>query len=509
MTELSKRGAGTVRVLVAEDEDQLRAAIRELLEADGRFELVAVAVDADEAVRQAQAHQPEVALLDVRMPGGGGPRAAAGIAAVSPGTRSLALSAYEDRARVLEMLRAGAVGYLVKGMQAEEVVEALLRAARGQSSLPSKLLHDLFADDAPDPDRRFEPLLEYAPDAVVVVDRTGRIVLVNAQTERLFGYSRRELLGEPLETLLPERFRDRHVLRRDEYVAEPHSRPMGLGLELAGRRRDGSEFPADISLSAVETADGPVVAAFVRDDTGRRERVEQERELAARRAVLARVVSAGEEERRQIATDIHDDSIQVMAAAGMRLQILRRSLDDPEHLSRLDELEHTIELSIARLRHLIFELRPPVLDLEGLAAALRMYAADVTAETGAEFELEDRLTSEPPESVRVILYRIAQEVLTNVRKHSAASRVKVRISDRDRGYEVRIEDDGVGFVPELADRRPGHLGLAAIRERAELAGGSFEVESTPGAGTVVEFWIGSGFHSAPDPGLVPQEAREP
>jgi signal transduction histidine kinase len=226
----------------------------------------------------------------------------------------------------------------------------------------------------------------------------------------------------------------------------------------------------------------------VRGATERETRAEEVRGIAERRAALARLVSAGEEERRRIAGDIHDDSIQVMTAAGMRLQILRRSLDDPEQLSLLRELDETVKLSISRLRHLIFELRPSALDNEGLSAALRAYLDEADATTATTYLLDDRLTSQPSEANRVVLYRITQEALTNVRKHARASHASVTLGSRDGGTYVTVRDDGVGFTPDIATARPGHLGLAAIRERAELAGGWLRVESNP-SGTTVEFWI--------------------
>jgi formate hydrogenlyase transcriptional activator len=110
-----------------------------------------------------------------------------------------------------------------------------------------------------------EKLFEFSPDAIVVTDVNGRIAEVNPQVERFFGYSRAELLGQPVEVLIPERFRKAHPARREEYAAQPRVRPMGIGLELHGRRKDGSEFPVDIMLSPVETAEGKVILSVIRD----------------------------------------------------------------------------------------------------------------------------------------------------------------------------------------------------------------------------------------------------
>ncbi|MFJ5228509.1 SpoIIE family protein phosphatase [Kitasatospora sp. NPDC088391] len=122
----------------------------------------------------------------------------------------------------------------------------------------------------PAAEERFRTLLEAAPDAMVIVDAAGTITLVNAQTEALFGYPRRELLGRPVELLVPARFRAHHVRHRDDYAANRQARPMGAGLDLHGRRRDGTEFPVEISLSPLETADGLVFSAAVRDVSDRR-----------------------------------------------------------------------------------------------------------------------------------------------------------------------------------------------------------------------------------------------
>jgi signal transduction histidine kinase len=157
----------------------------------------------------------------------------------------------------------------------------------------------------------------------------------------------------------------------------------------------------------------------------------------------------------------------------------------------LDELEQTIRLSVSRLRHLLFELRPPVLDSEGLSAALALYIDKIAQESEGRYTRQDELVVQPDEQTRVILYRIAQEAITNVRKHAGPANVTVLLRERDGGYLVQIADDGVGFASGDQTSLQGHLGLAAMRERATLAGGWVRVESAPGEGTTVQAWVPS------------------
>jgi signal transduction histidine kinase len=157
-----------------------------------------------------------------------------------------------------------------------------------------------------------------------------------------------------------------------------------------------------------------------------------------------------------------------------------------------------VRSSIESLRHLIFELRPHALDEDGLGPALQDYLESIEADF--EFKLEQRIEMEPPAELRVLMYRVAQEAITNIRKHARAQRVHVLLTEQDGGFLVRITDDGVGFTaPDTMQSARGHLGVSAMRERVEMAGGWCRLRSLPGDGTTVEFWVPVVASRAPEP----------
>ncbi|MEX0990680.1 MAG: PAS domain S-box protein [Actinomycetota bacterium] len=208
-----------------------------------------------------------------------------------------------------------------------------------------------------------------------------------------------------------------------------------------------------------------------------------------RRQLLARVVRAQEEERQRIASDIHDDSIQKMAAVGLRLESLRRRFaEDAEARGQVDQIEETVKVSIERLRHLMFELWPPALERHGLADAVRTELDQTKATSGLDYVLSDELETEPPPETRTVAYRIIQEAVSNIRKHAEASTVEVTLANRDGGIDVKVSDDGRG-IEETPTSPPGHLGLSAMHERAEMAGGWVRINGRSGRGTTVEFWL--------------------
>jgi PAS domain S-box-containing protein len=304
-----------------------------------------------------------------------------------------------------------------------------------------------------------------------------------------------------------EHYADPDIGRRMVHHADRHLLEMTMTGERAGRRlsmrwirKDSSIVWTEHRTVPVHDRDGTLVAieGIIRDVTEAKRAEQQTAHLirtlrdvdAERRHLLARCVNAQEEESSRIAADIHDDSIQVMAVVSIRLGMLAMQLSDPVQLRTVGKLQEAVELSVNKLRRLMFDLRPLALDRGGLAVALREHLEPGDGETGLAFEIQDNFVAEPPPQTRVILYRVAQEALANVRKHSAAGHVSIALETLDRGCLLRITDDGVGFsAGERAESPLGHMGLTAMRERAEMAGGWARISSEPGQGTTIECWV--------------------
>jgi signal transduction histidine kinase len=212
-------------------------------------------------------------------------------------------------------------------------------------------------------------------------------------------------------------------------------------------------------------------------------------ELKAREAerthLIGAIVEASEEERRRIAGDVHDDSIQVMSAHVMNLQLLRRRVDDPDLLSRIKELEESGRAATARLRDLVFELHSPTLEEHGLRAALQTLVDRAFEGEDVACTVSSTLVEEPPLPTAASAYRIAQEAIRNARQHADARTIDISVTRDGIDLVMRISDDGEGFDPSALQDRPGHLGLRGMRERAAAVGGSITIDAKPGSGTTI------------------------
>jgi PAS domain S-box-containing protein len=378
-------------------------------------------------------------------------------------------------------------------------------------------------------------LLEGAPDAMVCVDRYGRIALVNAQTERLFGYQRDELVGQPVEILLPEMARKAHRAHRDQYVANPRPRAMGSGMELSARRRDGSTFRTEVSLSAIETGDGLLVIAAVRDVT---ERLELRAERERRRGQAERLRGQAERDKLegqlqqaqrlesvgQLAGGVAHDFNNLLAVisnyaafvgdevAKDGSQVDWRSVrEDVRQIQlaagRAAELTHQL---LAFARRDVVRLRP--LDLnEVITRVEQLLIRTLDEHLVLKTDLAPQLCPvlADPGQIEQVLVNLAVNArdampsggtlvvatsVTDVDESHPASRIGL---PPGRYACMKISDTGVGmprdvidhaFEPFFTTKPKGEgtgLGLATVYGIVTQAGGHVQINSEPGTGTTV------------------------
>jgi PAS domain S-box-containing protein len=494
-----------IRVLVADDHREVREVLAELVDEQSDLELLGAVADHADTVALATRLGPDVVLMDVRMPRGTGPDTVTALHALVPETRVVALSAEEDLSVVVDILAAGAAGYQVKGACETEILDAIRRAARGQLSLPADLaiggvpaLHRgvedyLRAQDAPRQGRQtMGQLFDRIPASVILVEPNDLITRANARTKELFGFEPSDMVGWPVANLIP----DRHRSTLDQLLRRARVEPYETSVPLAARRQDGSEFPVMLTVVPIDAA----LALFFNDLTQQKSiqdalenSIRTLREIdRQRQSLLTHLVRAQEEERNRIAAGIHDDLIQAITAASLRIQHLRRRMTNPDDRRLLTRLEETMQLAIGHLRHLMFDLRTPDMERGGFTAAVHDALEQLQAETGAAVSMENGLSSELPPETQIIAYRMTQEALTNVRMHAQAHQVAVQMREVNDGLLVTVQDDGVGYDPVAVESQTGHLGLTLLKERAEIAGGWSRVEGVPNVGTRVEFWIPRG-----------------
>jgi len=319
-----------------------------------------------------------------------------------------------------------------------------------------------------------DALFEAAPDGILLVDQRGMIQAANPQALRIFAYSEDELVGLPVEALVPDRDRETHEALRAEYDQRPRVRPMGIGLGLRGRRKDGLEMPVEISLSPVDTDEGTYVICIVRDVS------EQMRYREFGRAALW----ATEEERRRIALELHDDMAQRLATLLLRLRLISDTEDERQREAFLAELREDILEAAATLNRIARGLRPPALEGVGVEAALRGHVRTRLSETDLDANVEiDPVSELLGEDEKLVLYRVVQEAISNVVRHAQASSVALRVFEEEGRLVAEVMDDGKGFVFEDVESGTRGLGLLGMRERAGSVGGRVSVSSELGEGT--------------------------
>ncbi len=323
----------------------------------------------------------------------------------------------------------------------------------------------------------YRAIFDVSPDGCLVIDEDGAIRDANLRVETLFGWTAEELLGESVDLLVPEMLRTAHEAHRSRFASDPHTRAMGVGLNLRAQRKDGSTFPVEISLSPwTQEGRGLRVICSVRDVTDYR-RLRNFSEGALR---------ASEEERQRIARELHDDTAQRLATLILRV---RRLAEEPDHRARSslwEEVRAEIVEAADGVKRMARGLRPPEIEELGLALAVRAHVRSL--HEASDFSVEADLDVVDPHldiTSKLALYRIVQEALSNARRHADTDRAWVRLFVEDGSVVVEVEDRGRGFVGEDATEDGRGLGLGGMQERVTMIGGSLTIHTVPGEGTRV------------------------
>jgi PAS domain S-box-containing protein len=317
--------------------------------------------------------------------------------------------------------------------------------------------------------------IDAAPDGIVVVDDRGIITVVNPMAARLFGYEEDELVGEPIEVLLPEPLRLGHVAHRERYTASPRTRAMGSGLDLHGQHKSGKEFPVEIALSPVHLDDRLFVIAIVRDVT--------ERRAAADELMHAHEQLALVDDRERIARDLHDTVIQRLFAVGLSLQGALGGISDPKTSDRLTTAIDEIDGTIRDIRTSIFSLHARRMPTAGVRDDVLATAREAGRALGFEPRVvfNGPVDSATPDLVREHLIPTVREALSNVVKHASASQVFVTVTVAEEHLIVEVIDDGVG---PPAQGVHGGRGVGNMTERALALGGRCELRAREEGGAV-------------------------
>ena len=356
--------------------------------------------------------------------------------------------------------------------------------------------------------------LESSPDAMVIINAFGTILFANQQFSALFGYDREEVRGLAIEQLMPERFRERHVGHRERFAAENRLRPMGAGLELYARRKDGSEFPVEISLSPIRDRGDVLVVAAIRDVTDRK-RVQRELILAREAADHARQVAdeareaadrANQAKSRFLATASHDLR-QPLQSLALLNGTLRRLVTHPDAVEALSYQDQAIEamsrllnalLDISKLESGAIQPQPTDFTVASLFEELRHEFEGIAANKGLQLHVApvaDSIHSDPS-----LVGQILRNLISNAIKYTRAGSVRLSSLRQPEGIRIEVFDTGVGIpadqlryiydefyqvgVPTNSSRDGYGLGLSIVQRLVNLLGIKLDVRSEVGKGSV-------------------------
>ncbi len=322
-------------------------------------------------------------------------------------------------------------------------------------------------------------VVEAAPNAMLMADSHGRITLVNSQVERLFGYAREDLLNQPVEMLVPERYRAAHPGHRGDFFHTPSARPMGAGRDLFGRRKDGTEVPIEIGLNPVRTGEGAFVLASIIDIT------ERKRFEAQQQAAL--------EQSEMLLREIHHRVKNNMQVISSLLSLHSEKLHDPVQKGVFAECRNRIRAMALIHERLYGTGQFARLEFGDYLAEMTRMILGSSAEIGTRVRLDlqrDRLELVPDTAIPLGL--IASELMINAMKHGFAGGrsgvLTVRLRAGEEMHELTVQDDGPGMPPDFSPEQSAGIGIDLVESLTRQIGGQREIQTGPAGTSVTIRW---------------------
>ncbi|HWC61145.1 MAG TPA: PAS domain S-box protein [Verrucomicrobiae bacterium] len=324
-----------------------------------------------------------------------------------------------------------------------------------------------------DREERLRAILETAVEGIITIDEHGIIESVNAAAERIFGYSSAEIIGKNVSLLMPSPHREAHDGYLDNYLRTGHAKIIGIGREVAGRRKDGTIFPMDLSVSEVKLAARRVFTGFIRDIT---ERKQLEKEI----------LEISDREQRRIGQDLHDGLCQHLAGIELMSQVLAQKLTTKSkaHAKQVSEIASHVRDAISHTRSLARGLSPVTIESEGLMSALHELATN----TEKIFHVQCRCDFDEPVAIHdhalaTHLFRIAQEAVSNAIKHGKAKLIVIKLRKTRGRVVLEIDDNGSGLRKNSTNHKG--MGLRIMQSRASMIGGTMAIEPNRDGGVSV------------------------
>lgn len=388
------------------------------------------------------------------------------------------------------------IGTLVSGFNEmlSQIEKREKELATNQRHLEEKIIEcGLAGEKVEKSEESVRTILDNAFDAIITMNVDGAITNWNQRASIIFGWHANEVIGKKLSDLIiPTMYREAHSSGLARFLSTGEYEILNQQIEISGLHRDGSNFPVEISVSAIKRDDSYIFTGIIRDITQRKQ---IERELVISRERLRnlnnQLQSVREEEKTRIAREIHDELGQALTMLKFDVSWLGKKFGqkDPMVIDKTKSMKELIESSIRVVQRIATELRPQMLDIMGLCETLKWQNNEFQKRTGTNCEIiiePDEIFVDSERSTA--LFRIYQEALTNVARHAKASRVQTSFKKQNGDLVLEINDNGIGMDENIMDD-PHSLGLIGIRERVLILGGKFDLHSNLGKGTTLTIII--------------------